>query len=225
MVNVLVIAAHPDDEVLGCGGTLLKHKAVGDKIFACIVTTTDTPEGMLPRYPDYKERRQEALKVAKAIGFEKEPFFLNIPPINLDTYPHGALNDKLKAVVDEVKPSIIYSHHFGDPHKDHQRIYESVMVITRPSPGSPVREVYSMEPVSASEWSDPNRAPFTPQMYVDISNFLKRKLELMSIYKIELKHPPHPRSLESIETQARWRGFAIGRKAAEAFMIIRQIRD
>ena len=128
MSNILVVAAHPDDEILGCGGTLLKHKKKGDSIFACIVTSAYAP-GWSEEYIQTKIK--EAKRVDEILGTKKR-FFCNLPTVKLNTLPTGEINLSLKKVIDEVNPDIIYTHHQFDINKDHGLVNEAVMVNTRP---------------------------------------------------------------------------------------------
>ncbi len=219
-MRILIIAPHPDDEVLGCGGTIAKHNLSGDEVYLCIVTKAYPPEWS---EDEIKRRKEEVLRVNEILGISKT-HFLDLPTAKLDTIPQKELSDSIARVVDEVKPDVIYIPHRGDLNKDHRLIFEAAIVTVRPKPGSSIQKVLSYETLSETEWTAPFvENAFIPNLYVDISETLEVKLKAMSEYKLELKEFPHPRSLEAITALAKRRGPTIGVKAAEAFMLIREI--
>lgn len=216
-MRILVIAAHPDDEVLGVGGTLLKHKAKGDKIFVCTVT-----EGHEPQWT--KEHVEtilkEAAEVDKALGVTKR-VYCNFPAVSLNTIPFGELNQKVSSVVNEVNPDVIYTHFRGDVNMDHKIIYDAVMVATRPTVSRKVT-VFCFETLSSSEWGD---SAFVPNTFVDIGSFIDKKIEIASMYKSEIREYPYPRSKEGIRILANKRGIDICSEYAEAFILIREVKE
>jgi LmbE family N-acetylglucosaminyl deacetylase len=220
-VHILIIAPHPDDEVLGCGGTIAKHVSGGDEVYLCIVTKAyppDWPEDEIAR------RKQEVLRVNKILGIKKT-YFLDFPTVKLDTIPQKELADSISRVVNEVKPEILFIPHRGDINRDHQLVFEAAMVAARPKPALGTRKVLCYEVLSETEWAAPfvDNA-FVPNVFVYISETLGTKLKAMSEYKSELKEFPHPRSLEAITALAKMRGAAVGVEAAEAFMLVREIQ-
>ena len=219
MARVLVIAPHPDDEVLGCGGTMAKHASGGDEVYLCIVTKAYPPE-----WPEdeLKERREEVLKVNEILGIKKT-HFLDLPTVRLDTMAQKELNDVITQVVSEVQPEVVYIPHKGDVNRDHQLVFDAAMVAVRPKPGSVVKKALCYEILSETEWAAPfPENAFIPNVYVDISETLEIKLKAMSEYRSELKEFPHPRSLEAISALAKMTGAAVGVEAAEAFMLVRE---
>lgn len=220
MARALVIAPHPDDEVLGCGGTIARHVREGAEVYLCIVTKAYPPEWT---EGDIKERREEVLTVNRILGIKKT-YFLDLPAVKLDTLPQKELNEAIVQVVNEVQPEIVYIPHGGDVNRDHRLVFDAAMVAVRPKPGTPIRKVLSYETLSETEWAAPLVGnAFIPNVFVDISETLKMKLEAMSAYKKELKEFPHPRSLEAIAAVAKKRGSTAGVRAAEAFLLIREI--
>jgi len=218
--SVLVIAPHPDDEVLGCGGTIAKHTRAGYDVYLCIVTKGYTPDWS---EEFLRKRPNEIEKVGKILGISKT-YFLAFPTVKLDTIPQKELNDSFVQVVNEVKPEVVYIPHRGDVNKDHRLVFDAAIVATRPKPDSPIKTLLSYEILSETEWAAPfPQNTFIPNVYMDISETLEIKLKAMSEYKSELKEYPHPRSLESISALAKLRGSSIGVKAAEAFMLVREI--
>jgi len=219
MAKVLVIAPHPDDEVLGCGGTIAKHVRKGNEVYLCVVTKTYPPEWS---EGEAQERKEEVFQAAKTLGI-KQVHFLDLPTVKLDTIPQKELNELIAQVIDKVKPQILYIPHKGDVNKDHQAVFDAVMVAIRPKPNSTLEKVLSYETLSETEWAAPTvESAFIPNTYVDISETLDTKLEAMQEYRRELKQFPHPRSLEMLSALAKLRGSTIGVKAAEAFMLVRE---
>ncbi|MFH0774346.1 MAG: PIG-L deacetylase family protein [bacterium] len=226
-MRVLVVAAHPDDEVYGVGGTLARHKEAGDETFVCIVT-----EGCSQQYRDLGEKKlaeithqkkKEAKESAKILGV-KEVFFLDLPDMQLDTIAHTELNGAIESCIKEVKPDILYTHHWGDVNKDHKLVFESTMVATRPGISWQIKRVLLYETPSSTEWNAPlPEAVFLPNVYVDISETLKKKLAAMKAYKSELRPFPHPRSIKAVKTYSEKNGLVVAKSAAEAFRLIREV--
>lgn len=223
-MKVLVIAPHPDDEVLGCGGTIKKHKEAGDEVYVCIATKAYTPDWSEEFIENRKKEIDNSIKV---LGIKKT-YFLDFPTVKLDTVLQKDLNDAISKVVEEIRPDIVFIPFPGDINKDHKIISEACLVALRPKPGISVKKVLYYEVLSETEWSKPAQKiedVFIPNFYEDISDYLDYKLKAMECYKSELKEYPHPRSLKGIEVLAQKRGTESGVKAAEAFMLIREIKN
>ncbi len=218
-MKILVIAPHPDDEVLGCGGTLIKYKKRGGEIYLCIVTKMYTTPEWKREY--IKEREKQTKKAIEKLGVKKT-FFLNLPIVKLDTVPQKKINDLLSKIVTEVNPDIVFIPHMGDVNIDHRLVFASSLVALRPKPGSKVKKILSYETLSATEWGS-HFAVFQPNVYEDITEEIKEKIELMKIYRGELKEFPHPRSIKAIEILAKKRGSEVGVLAAESFMLLKEI--
>ena len=222
MKKILVIAPHPDDEVLGCGGTIKKYTESGNEVYLCIVTKAYTPDWS----EEYiKEKSKETKSSNNVLGIKKT-LFLDLPTVKLDTIPQKKLNDLINNCVKEVNPEIVFIPFFSDINKDHKLVSESAMVALRPKPDSFVRKVYFYEVLSETEWAQPAQKieeVFMPNFYEDISEYLDNKIKAMECYKSELKEYPHPRSLKGIKILAQKRGTECGVKAAEAFMLLREI--
>lgn len=224
MSKVLVIAPHPDDEVLGCGGTIKKYSKKGDEVFLCIVTKPYTPDWS----EEYIENKKKEIEDSNNVLGIKKTFFLDLPTVKLDTVPQKQLNDLIYKCVKEVNPEIVFIPFFGDINKDHQLVSESSRVAVRPKPGSKIKKVFLYEVLSETEWAKPAQKieeVFIPNNYEDILDFLPDKLSAMESYKSELKEYPHPRSLEGIEVLAKKRGMEAGLKYAEAFMLLREVNN
>jgi LmbE family N-acetylglucosaminyl deacetylase len=217
----LVVAPHPDDEVLGAGGAIARFVAEGRDVFVTIVTKGGPPlfeEGFIER------GRREALEAHAALGVTKTFFLEGFPAALLDTVPLASLNAGIEEVVDEVEPQLILGPFHGDLHADHRKIAESCMVAARPNGRRRVGAIWAYETLSETNW---NAAPITsgfyPNTYLDISSFLHQKLEAMSLFESQIQSFPHERSLGALEALARHRGATVGVEAAEAFVQLRAV--
>lgn len=225
-MNILVFAPHPDDEVLGVGGTMAREIAAGNRVYVCIVT-----RGKPPIYFDNEQTRNlphslyHEIKAAHdLLGIEKT-YFLQFPAVMLETVPRYEMNKAIMDVIQEVEPDVVYIPHFGDMQKDHEITAESVMVAVRPRGKHLVRAVYAYETLSETEWNVPHsRNAFIPNTFVNIDGFLEKKLAAMNCFQSQLSAFPEPRSLEAVEALAKLRGSTAGFKAAEAFALIREYR-
>ncbi len=220
-MKVLVIAPHPDDEILGCGGTMLKRAKAGDDVYVCIVT-----KGCLPLFPEeYVERgRSEAVQADKVVG-AKETIFLDFPAVMLETVPRHELNGKLTNLIQEIEPDEVYMPHRGDMQMDHQMVVDAAMVAVRPKYSHKVKRVYAYETLSETGWNIPNQQnDFIPTVYEDITETIGDKMKAMETFKSQIGVFPEARSIGALEALAKYRGATIGVKAAEAFSLIREIK-
>jgi len=212
--NILVIAAHPDDELLGCGGTIAKHIRNGDNVCFVIVC-----EGSSHRGVDQEDNEQHhALLAAKILGVQ-DVKMLGFPDQKLDTYTLTEIITPLEEIVNSFRPSIVYCQYGGDINRDHELLFKAIMVAVRPTVEF-IDSVYAFDTASSTEWAYPRS--FTPDTWVDINDTLKLKLEAMSCYKSELCDYPHPRSLKGLENKAKAWGNQACMEAAEVFMTIRR---
>jgi N-acetylglucosamine malate deacetylase 1 len=222
MTHVLVIGAHPDDETLGAGGTILKHRAEGDEVTVLIVT-----DGVTARHDRTEMQQGAAINACARLGVS-DVRFGGLPDQRLDELPLLKVIDAITRVVRDVKPSIVYTHHGGDVNQDHRVIFNATLVAARPVNGNPVRSLYSYEVASSTEWAPPFEAwQFKPNVYVDITPFVDRKTEAAAAYadtyRTEIPPYPHPRSLRAIQLYANRRGIEVGMEAAEAFALVRHL--
>jgi LmbE family N-acetylglucosaminyl deacetylase len=218
--NILILAPHPDDEVLGCGGTIKKLANECNKVYVLVVT-----RGSSKFYSDDKIEnvRNEALQAHKLLGV-KHTFFLDFPAPELDTVPLADISLEISKILNEYKINVLYLPHRGDIHNDHRVVFNAGLVAARPVGDYSVKEIYAYETLSETEWAAPfGDDAFIPTCFVNIENTLDTKKEAMQCFKSQLKAFPNPRSLETIEALAKFRGATVGFKAAEAFMVIRQI--
>lgn len=220
MMKTVVIAPHPDDDVLGCGGAIARHAQNGDEV-RVLVVTRGAPE-MRPQELVEENRRQ--LREAHKVLGVSETRFLDFPAAQLDTVPGHKLADAIACYLREVQPSLVYVPHGGDIHADHQAIYLATLVAARPINGCSVKKLLAYETLSETEWGSPTAdAAFIPTVFCDISDSLQLKLDAMRCMRMQLKDAPHPRSLEAIESLARLRGATAGLPAAEAFSLVREV--
>lgn len=219
-MNVLVIAPHRDDEILGCGGTMAKYIDSGNNVFVCFVTT-----GLEEMFDKelIQSGIEEARKCHAFLGI-KETFNLRFPAALLDSVEKYKLNAALLKVINDVAPDIVYIPHYGDMHTDHQIVADAAMVALRPNGKHKVKEVYAYETLSETEWNYPEQhIAFIPNVYNDISSYLDKKIKCMSYYNSQLYDFPHPRSLQSLKYLAYLRGSQVLVEAAECFKLIRKL--
>jgi LmbE family N-acetylglucosaminyl deacetylase len=219
--SVLVVVAHPDDEVLGSGGTIARHAALGEKVYVLFLT-----DGVGARGGGADQaavRRSAAETAAKILGSE-QPRFLSFPDNRLDAVDRLDVVQAIEEATSKLRPSTIYTHHAGDLNVDHQICHLTVLTAFRPLPRASVRRILAMEVASSTEWSTPCiSSAFIPNHFVDIEDTLPRKAAALRAYAEEMRAFPHARSSEALEHLARWRGAHVGLRAAEAFMVIREI--
>jgi LmbE family N-acetylglucosaminyl deacetylase len=217
-MKILVIAPHPDDEVLGCGGTIAKHSENGDDVYLIIATKAYTPDWT----EEFIKNREREIKESNKILGIKKTYFLNYPTVKLDTIPQKELNDSIVKIVNKIKPDIAYIPFKGDLNKDHRLLFEASLVALRPIHHK-VKKILSYEILSETEWGQEIEV-FKPNVYVDITKTFNKKIEAMKAYGSELREFPHPRSLKAMEALAIKRGSEIGVKYAESFYLIREIQ-
>jgi N-acetylglucosamine malate deacetylase 1 len=215
MKKIIVIAPHPDDEVLGCGGTIKKHVKEGDEVYLCIVTSVHSPKWS----EQFIEERGKEIENSRISLGIKQVFLLGYPAAKLDTVSQMDINDNLQGIIEKVKPDIAYIPFASDINKDHRIVHESSLVALRPQSG--VSTVISYEALSETDWG---LDLFKPNVYVGISEFFEDKIKAMKCYHSEIRKFPHPRSLEGIEILAKKRGMESGLMMAESFLLIRDSR-
>jgi LmbE family N-acetylglucosaminyl deacetylase len=216
--TVLVVGAHPDDEVLGAGGTMAKHADAGDEVHVLVVT-----EGTTQQYDDedlIAQKRRDARACADRLG-ASEVHFGDLPDMRLDDVAHVEVNAVIEEVCGAVEPDTVYTHSRREVNRDHVAVHDSTLVATRP--GSGVSTVLAYETPSSTEWT-PRTDGFEPDLFVDIEGYLDAKVEAFGAYETERREYPHPRSAEALRALARTRGTACGATAAEAFDVLRAHR-
>jgi LmbE family N-acetylglucosaminyl deacetylase len=218
MSRVLVLAAHPDDEVLGMGGTIAVHADRGDEVRIVVVT-----DGSSTQYPDDAETRarkeQEALAAAAELGVTGY-VHLDLPDMRLDTLAHVEVNEVVERHVGDFRPEVVYTPH-PDVNRDHRVLFDSVAVATRPVPGQVVRRVLTYAPTSSTEWTPAAVNWFVPNWFVDVTETLERKVASFAHYETERRDYPHPRSERAIRAAAAFYGASCGCEYAEPFVLVR----
>lgn len=221
MMKVLVIAPHPDDEIIGVGGTIAKRAKSGDEVYVCVVT-----KGGLPLFdPEFIEQgRRECCEADAKLGV-KETIFLDFPAVMLETVPRYEFNGKIAELVQRINPDEVYIPHRGDMQIDHQMVVDAAMVAVRPRGKNYPKRVYAYETLSETGWNIPNTMnEFIPTVYEDITDTYDVKLAAMSVFESQLAPFPAARSIGAIEALAKFRGATVSVKAAEAFSLIREVK-
>jgi LmbE family N-acetylglucosaminyl deacetylase len=220
--TILAVVAHPDDEVLGCGGSLARWAAEGHPVHVLIAADGETARPGVSVAA--VGRKQAAVAAAAALGLQGGTSFLDLPDNRLDSIDLLDLVRKIEEHVVRVQPFRVLTHHAGDVNIDHTLVHRAVLAAARPVAGQCVRELLFFETPSSTEWQTPGRgSPFMPSVHVDISGYMERKMAALQAYADELRPFPHPRSPQAIQALATWRGACAGIIAAEAFMLGRLV--
>ena len=221
MITVLVVAPHPDDETLGCGGTLLRHQAEGDSINWLIMTQITEKTGFSKQR--VTERAEEIQAVTDAYGFN-QVHQAKFDTARLDTEPKADLVKEVSDFINKIEPEIIYLPFRNDVHSDHEMVFDAVASCTKTFRYPFIQKIRAYEVLSETEFSlRPEDSGFRPNLFVDITNHLKKKIEIMQLYKGELGEHPFPRSVKNIEALATLRGATVGGGAVEACMSLKEI--
>ncbi len=214
--KILVIAAHPDDETIGCGGAIIKHIRNGDSVSVLTISDGETSRDV----NDKKQRNSNFIKAMESLGV-KNFDNLDYPDQRLDVVSLLDIIQNIEKKISEIQPNILYTHHYSDLNIDHQITHKAVMTAARPLPNSSIKEILCFEIVSSTEWSVDD--VFMPNYFIDIESELDEKIKACNCYVDEMNIPPHARSIESIINLAKYRGAQVGIHAAEAFQAQRII--
>ncbi len=225
MKSIIVFAAHPDDEVLGCGGTIAKLIDKG-----CFVHIAFLADGVFSRNGDALMRDEEliirrtaAQKACSILGV-KSISFDNFPDNSMDSLPLLEITKVLERLIDKYQPDTVFTHHGGDVNIDHRILYNAAVTACRPHASNPVKSFFSFEIPSSTEWQLPRGdLAFMPNWFEDISPFLEVKIAALEAYAEEIRVWPHPRSIDGVKYLAHWRGCTVGVDAAEAFILGRKV--
>ena len=225
MKKILIVAAHPDDEILGCGGTMSKHVSKGDNVSVIFLTNgvSSRKQKKVTMKKNIIRRKNAAIKASKIIGINK-PHFLNFSDNQLDKHPLLKIIQSIEKLIIRIKPHTIYTHFNNDLNIDHQITSNAVITACRPQKKNTVKKILFFEIPSSTEWQiSKDEKHFNPNWFEDISDHLSKKILAIQAYKDELVDWPHPRSLKGIQSLANWRGASVGYKAAEGFILGRKI--
>jgi len=218
---ILIVAPHADDETLGCGGTILRDLDSGAEVHWLLITNISVSSGYSPM--QVQKRTEEIKLVAKSYGFSGV-HQLNFQPASLDTIPKSDLINSLSAVINEVKPEVVYTVYRNDAHSDHEVVYDIVMSVTKAFRYPFIKRVLAYETLSETDFGmKPEDGGFRPNVFVDINEYLEKKLDILEMFESEMGVFPFPRSRIALEALARVRGAQSNRMAAEAFMLIKEI--
>ena len=225
MNKILVISAHPDDEVLGMGGTITKLTAEGKEVNLLIVTDGSSSQyrGVNNLTEIIEAKKLETRRCADVLGI-KGIFYGGLPDMKLDATPHIEIKQAIELVIDHLQPDTVFTHFWGDVNCDHQNVFKSTLVAVRPITGQVVRELYCYRVPSSTEWT-PNKddTMFMPNVFVDITKYAEQKYEAFSKYATELRDYPHPRSVQHLREMDKATGLRVGMLAAEEFVLLRQL--
>lgn len=237
-MKVLVIAAHPDDEVLGMGGTITKYVKSGHEVKIVIMATGIFARRSLDYTNSTKYKadektlkemktqiqnlRKDAMRASKIMGV-KQIEFMDFPDNEMDTISNLEITKKIETLITAFRPDAVFTHSAHDINVDHRALYDATITATRPTSKHSVKKVISFEVPSSTEWYFPSK--FSPNLFIDISKELGIKIRALSAYKTEIRKFPHPRSVEGLSVIAKRWGTVTGFNAAEAFYIVRQLKD
>ena len=226
-MSILVVAAHPDDEVLGCGASIAKWAEAGKEVHIVILaegaTSRDSARNPESRIEELSALEKSAQSAGKILGVTSVRL-LNFPDNRMDSVDRLEVIKIVEEQIELVKPETVVTHHSGDINIDHQITHQAVVTACRPQPKELVRRLLVFEVPSSTEWQPPNTSPvFRPNWFEDVSKTLERKLQALEIYAEEMRTWPHSRSLQAVEHLARWRGSSVGCEAAEAFILLREV--
>ena len=223
--KILIVAAHPDDEVLGCGGTIVKLSSEGNDVYTLIlgegISSRDEKRNRKKRGKEIRELKRQAHRANKGMGV-KQVFTHDFPDNRFDAVPLLDIVKVVEKIKNDVKPHMIFTHCKDDLNIDHQITYRAVITAARPLPRETVKEIYSFETSSSTEWNYP--LAFSPNVFFDVTDTIDKKIKALKIYKTELRKSPHPRSEEALRATAKRWGSVAGLGYAEAFNLVRTIK-
>lgn len=225
--KILCVAAHPDDEILGCGASMAKWAKEGHEVQVVIVaeglTSRDSKRDKKAQSAGFKKLYDSAQKANDAIGVKKL-HLLGLPDNRLDSMDLLDVVKEIEKIVMDFKPQTILTHFHGDLNIDHQIVHRAVLTAARPQPGFCVQEILAFEVPSSTDWNSSEGGTFAPSVFVNVEKSLPAKLKALEIYKSEMRDFPHARSIEALRALAQWRGASVGFHAAEAFQLVRSLR-
>jgi LmbE family N-acetylglucosaminyl deacetylase len=227
-MNILIVVAHPDDEVLGCGGSIAKWSRDNSEVHVLIMaegaTSRDKSRDRVAYQNELSHLAQSAKKAGEILGVQSVDL-QDFPDNRMDSMDMLDVVKSVEEIIEKLQPEVVVTHHAGDLNIDHQIIHQAVITACRPQPEQTVKRILTFEVPSATEWiSSTYVSPFTPNWFEDISDTLELKIKALEAYESEMREWPHARSIKALEHLARWRGASVGAEAAEAFMLERELR-
>ena len=221
--TILVVVAHPDDEVLGCGGMIAKYASLGSVVHVLFMSDgVNSRDGATNK--EVTIRQNSAKESSDILGIHSVTF-LKFPDNKMDSIPLLDIVKEIEKIIIDLQPNIIYTHHLGDLNIDHQITHRAVITACRPKPGFCIKEIYTFEVPSSTEWQTPGYLTFTPNVYIDISAEMEIKRKALEVYSDEMHQSPHTRSIKNVVRLNALRGNSTGMDYAEAFTLIRCLRD
>jgi len=218
--KVLVVVAHADDEALGCSGTIAKHIANGDSVHLLFMTDGVTARSGSKDVDSRLTAAKDAAKILKVNSLTN----LDFPDNKMESIPLLDVVKEIESKIEEIQPEIIYTHHIGDLNVDHQIAHKATVTACRPQPDFCVKEIYAFEVLSSTEWHTPGVLPFSPNVFIDITDYINIKKQVLEVYSKEMHQPPHSRNIDNALRLNALRGNSVGVDYAEAFNLIRMIR-
>lgn len=219
--NVLIIAAHPDDEALGCAGTMAKYISAGSNVHVAFMTNGVSSRN-LNLIDEAKDRKKASHEATQILGVSSTCYF-DFPDNKMDSIALIDVVNSIEGLITELKPDVIYTHHVGDLNVDHQITCKATITACRPQPGLTVKEIFSFEVLSSTDWQVSEYLPFTPNIFIDISEQIEIKKEALKAYSDEMRQSPHSRSIDNVIRLNALRGNSVGLRYAEAFCLLRKI--
>jgi N-acetylglucosamine malate deacetylase 1 len=219
--KILVVAAHADDEALGCSGTIARHVKNGDLVH--LLFMTNGVGSRLTGNNEAQARLNLAHRAADIMGVTSMENF-DFPDNRMDTLPLLDIVKEIESKIKEIQPDVIYTHHIGDLNIDHQITHKAVITACRPQPGFCVEEIYAFEVLSSTEWQTPGETPFCPNVFINITDYIDIKKQVLKVYSEEMHQPPHSRSIINSIRLSALRGSSVGIEYAETFLLIRVIK-
>jgi N-acetylglucosamine malate deacetylase 1 len=224
--SIAVVAAHPDDEVLGCGGAIARHSQEGDRVHILIVAEGATSRSATRNVEEARAALSalaQAATTASGILGAASVELLQFPDNRLDSVDLLDVAKSIEGFMERYSPQVVYTHFSGDLNRDHQIVSEATQIACRPLPDSRISELLMFEVASSTGWRAGAESVFCPNHFCNISSTLELKLRALSAYASEMRPWPHARSMQAIESLAKWRGSSVGMSAAEAFVLVRRI--
>jgi len=218
--NLLVVAAHPDDEVLGCGATMAKYSAQGKKIFVIYMTNGVSARNKYT-LKEIENRKKAAIKSCKILG--AKPIFFDFEDNKMDKYPLLDIVKKIEVIINKIKPEIVFTHYNNDLNIDHEITARATLTACRPLKKSFVKKLFMFDVPSSTEWTPKKKERFSPNYYEAVNRFVKKKIKALEAYKMELRKWPHPRSKKNVIMKLNTYGAESGNENSEAFILYRQI--